>query len=88
MEIYTFGTGPSNLFDDVLKQAQNELTDWHGSKLGVMEMSHRSPEYLSINDDAQEKLRQLMNIPKEFRILFMQGGATLQYSAVPLNLIG
>ncbi|WP_026182285.1 3-phosphoserine/phosphohydroxythreonine transaminase [Leeia oryzae] len=88
MTIFNFSAGPAVLPKPVLEQAQAELLDWHGSGMSVMEMSHRGPEFQSIIDEALADLRELMNIPANYQILFLQGGAQGQFSAVPLNLIG
>ncbi|MCB6185238.1 3-phosphoserine/phosphohydroxythreonine transaminase [Leeia sp. TBRC 13508] len=88
MTIFNFSAGPAVLPRPVLEQAQAELIDWHGSGMSVMEMSHRGPEFQSIIDEALADLRELMNIPSNYQILFLQGGAQGQFSAVPLNLIG
>ncbi len=71
---------------EVLERAQSELTDWRGSGMSVMEMSHRSPEFVSIAAEAERRLRELLSVPQEYAVLFLQGGATGQFSGVPLNL--
>lgn len=83
---YNFSAGPAALPDAVLRQAQQELTDWHGSGMSVMEMSHRGKEFLTIAESAEAKLRDLMRIPDNYRVLFLQGGATGQFAAIPMNL--
>ncbi len=85
--IYNFSAGPSMLPEDVLKSAAENMLDYKGSGMSVMEMSHRSPVYDKIIKDAEASLRKLMNIPDNYKVLFLQGGATLQFSAVPLNLM-
>ena len=87
VEIYNFSAGPAVLPKDVLQQARDELLDWHGSGMSVMEMSHRSKEYLSIAEQAETDLRELLQIPAGYRVLFLQGGATSQFAMVPLNLL-
>jgi phosphoserine aminotransferase len=87
MTIYNFSAGPAVLPKEVLQQAQAELTDWHGSGMSVMEMSHRGKEFMGIHAQAIDDLRELMNIPKNYKVLFLQGGATLQFSMIPLNLL-
>jgi len=72
---------------DVLLQAKEELTDWHGSHLSVMEMSHRGAEFMSIATQAETDLRDLLAIPDDYRVLFLQGGATSQFAMVPINLL-
>lgn len=85
--IYNFSAGPSMLPEAVLNKAAEEMLDYQGSGMSVMEMSHRSPVYDKIIKDAEASLRKLMNIPDNYKVLFLQGGATLQFSAVPLNLM-
>ncbi len=83
---YNFSAGPAVLPLEVLKKAQEELVDWHGSGMSVMEMSHRGKEYMSIHEGAEKNLRKLMNIPDNYKVLFLQGGASTQFAMVPLNL--
>ncbi|MEY4646039.1 MAG: Phosphoserine aminotransferase [Pseudomonadota bacterium] len=83
---YNFSAGPAALPDEVLAQAASEMLDWHGSGLSVMEMSHRSKEFIAIHEQALADLRELLQIPNEFRILFMQGGGIAENAIVPLNL--
>ena len=83
---YNFSAGPAALPDEVLAQAASEMLDWHGSGLSVMEMSHRSKEFIAIHEQAIADLRELLAIPNEFRILFMQGGGIAENAIVPLNL--
>jgi phosphoserine aminotransferase len=85
--IYNFSAGPAVLPRDVLKQAREELLDWHGSGMSVMEMSHRGKEFMSIAAQAEADLRELLGIPDNYRVLFLQGGATSQFAMVPLNLL-
>ena len=70
-----------------MKQAQQEMLDWHGSGMSVMEMSHRGPEYTSIAKKAEADLRELMAIPDDYSVLFLQGGASLQFPMIPMNLL-
>lgn len=86
-EVYTFAAGPAIIHKEVLERAKSELLDWNGLGIGVMEMSHRSPEFTAINQKCNEDLRKLLNIPDNYKVLFMQGGATLQTAAVPMNLL-
>lgn len=86
-EIYNFSAGPAILPAAVLEQARDELLDWHASGMSVMEMSHRSKEYLSIAEQAEADLRELLSIPANYRVLFLQGGATSQFAMVPMNLL-
>lgn len=85
--IYNFSAGPSMLPLPVLEKAASEMTDYNGSGMSVMEMSHRSSVYEAIIEDAEKDLRKLMNIPDNYKVLFLQGGASTQFSAVPLNLM-
>jgi phosphoserine aminotransferase len=87
MTIYNFSAGPAVLPKEVLQQAQAELPDWHGSGMSVMEMSHRGREYMGIQAQAEADLRELMGIPANYKVLFLQGGAHLQFSMIPLNLL-
>ena len=85
--VFNFSAGPAALPLDVLQLAQQELVNWHGSGMSVMEMSHRGKEYMSIQADAEADLRELMGIPANYKVLFLQGGASLQFAAVPMNLL-
>jgi len=85
--VYNFSAGPSMLPLKVLEKAASELTDYQGSGMSVMEMSHRSPVYEKIIADAQAVLREVLGVPDNYKVLFLQGGATTQFSAVPLNLM-
>ena len=87
MTIYNFSAGPAVLPKEVLQQAQAELIDWHGSGMSVMEMSHRGKEFTGIQSQAEADLRELMGIPANYKVLFLQGGAHLQFAMVPLNLL-
>lgn len=82
-----FSAGPATIPTAVLSRAQEELLDWQGRGMSVMEVSHRSKEYLAITEKAEAKLRSLMEIPDNYKVLFLQGGASLQFSAIPLNLL-
>ena len=88
MRAYNFCAGPAALPTAVLEKAQAELLDWHGKGLSIMEMSHRSKDYVAVAEKAEADLRKLMNIPENYQVLFLQGGASLQFSAIPLNLLG
>ena len=85
--VYNFAAGPAAIPEWVLKKAQNEMLDYHGSGMSVMEMSHRSSEFQDIIDTTEARLRRLMNIPEEYDVLFLQGGGSLQFLMVPLNLM-
>ena len=86
--IFNFSAGPATLPLAVLERAGEELTDWHGSGMSVMEMSHRGKEFMGIAAKAEADLRALMNIPDNYKVLFLQGGASTQFAMVPLNLMG
>ena len=85
---WNFSAGPSALPLDVLEQAAREMTDWQGSGMSVMEMSHRGKHFTRIRDEAVADLRELLAVPEDFEILFMQGGATAENAIIPMNLIG
>lgn len=85
--IFNFSAGPAVLPKAVLTQARDELMDWHGSGMSVMEMSHRGKEFMQIAGEAEADLRELMGIPSNYKVLFLQGGAHSQFSMIPLNLL-
>jgi len=85
--VYNFSAGPSMLPEAVLRKASEEMLDYKGSGQSVMEMSHRSAVYSEIINDAEGLLRKVMNIPEEYHVLFLQGGASSQFAMVPLNLM-
>ncbi|WP_339778414.1 3-phosphoserine/phosphohydroxythreonine transaminase [uncultured Methylophaga sp.] len=87
MRAYNFSAGPAMLPDDVMLTAQQEMLDWHGTGMSVMEMSHRGPEYTSIAEQAEADLRELMGISDDYAVLFLQGGASSQFSMIPMNLL-
>ncbi|VAW62088.1 Phosphoserine aminotransferase [hydrothermal vent metagenome] len=86
--VYNFSAGPAALPEDVLKKAQQEMLDWQGTGMSVMEMSHRGKAYISIAEKAEADLREIMQIPSNYKVLFLQGGASAQFAAVPINLMG
>ncbi len=86
-KVYNFSAGPSMLPEEVLAEAASELQDYQGSGMSVMEMSHRSALYMEIINHAEQQLRSLMEIPHNYKVLFVQGGASLQFAMVPLNLM-
>jgi len=86
--VYNFSAGPAVLPEEVLQQAQEEMLDWHGSGMSVMEMSHRGKEFMSIAQKAEADLREIMAIPTNYKVLFLQGGASTQFTMVPMNLLG
>ena len=83
-----FSSGPAMLPEEVLRQVAADMLDWSGSGMSVMEMSHRGEHYMRIHAQAQGDLRELMGIPDHYRVLFLQGGATLQFTIIPMNLMG
>jgi phosphoserine aminotransferase len=85
---FNFSAGPSALPTEVLEEAAAELLDYRGKGLSVMEMSHRSPEFIEIAEAAEADFRDLLGVPDDYAVLFLQGGATAQFAAVPLNLLG
>ncbi len=85
--VHNFCAGPAALPVDVLEQAQKEMLDWQGAGLSIMEMSHRSAEIVAIAEQAEADLRELLNISDDYAVLFLQGGASSQFSAIPLNLL-
>lgn len=85
--VYNFSAGPAVLPEEVLKEAAEEMLDYQGSGMSVMEMSHRSKVYDKIIKDAEADLRELMNIPDNYKVLFLQGGASQQFAMIPMNLM-
>jgi phosphoserine aminotransferase len=86
MRVYNFSPGPAVLPQEVLEQARDELLDWQGTGMSVMEMSHRGKAFISIAEQAEADLRELLAVPKNYKVLFLQGGATGQFAAIPMNL--
>ncbi len=84
--VYNFSPGPAMLPEAVLRRAQGELLDWKGSGMSVMEVSHRGADFIEFAAKSERDLRELLAVPDDYRVLFLQGGATLQFAAVPLNL--
>ena len=87
MRVYNFAAGPSTLPVEVLEEAQKDLLDFNGTGMSIAEMSHRSKAFMAVNDEAQSLLRELLSIPDDYAVLFVQGGASQQFAAVPLNLM-
>ena len=85
--VYNFSAGPAVLPEPVLKEVADEMMDYQGTGMSVMEMSHRSPEFQKIIDDAEQDLRDLMKIPDNYKVLFLQGGASQQFAMIPMNLM-
>ncbi len=88
MRIFNFSAGPAVLPTAVLEQVRDELLDWHGRGMSIMEMSHRGKDFTGVIDEAEADLRELMGIPANYKVLFLQGGATQQFAQIPMNLLG
>lgn len=86
--IFNFGAGPAMLPEEVLLQAQAEMLDWHGTGMSISELGHRGPEFKIVAEQTEADLRELMEIPKNYHVLFLAGGGTTQFAMVPLNLLG
>ena len=86
-KVYNFSAGPAVLPESVLQQAAEEMLDWHGSGQSVTEMSHRGKEFTEIAARAEADLRALLGVPEGYHVLFLQGGASLQFEMIPLNLL-
>ena len=87
-KVYNFSAGPAGLPKAVMEKAQQEFVEWNGLGTSVMEISHRSKEFIKVAEEAEQDLRDLLNIPDNYKVLFCQGGARAQFAAVPLNLLG
>src|SRR5208282_2425729 len=87
MRVFNFSAGPAVLPEPVLRRAAEEMLDWHGSGMSIMEMSHRGKEFMQIADQAEADLREVLAVPADYKVLFLQGGATLQFAAIPMNLL-
>ena len=85
--VYNFAPGPATLPEEVLQQASKDILNWQGLGMGVMEVSHRGKPFMACYEEAVADLRDLMNIPDSYAVLFLQGGATLQFSQIPMNLL-
>jgi phosphoserine aminotransferase len=86
VRVFNFAAGPATMPLEVLDEARAQLSDWRGSGMSVMEVSHRSAAFVATAQEAERRLRELLAIPDNYRVLFLQGGATLQFAAIPLNL--
>ena len=86
--VFNFGAGPAVLPVEALEQAQKELLDFSGSGMSVLECSHRGKEYDAVHTEAIQGIKQILNVPDDYSILFLQGGASLQFSMIPMNLLG
>lgn len=87
-QVFNFSAGPAMIFPEVLQKAQNELTNWLNQGVSVMEVSHRGKYFMELVTQAEKDLREVYNIPDNYRTLFLQGGARGQFAAIPMNLIG
>lgn len=87
-QVFNFSAGPAMLPVEVLRRAEQELCNWHGLGTSVMEISHRSKEFIQVADESEQDLRDLLKIPSNYKVLFCHGGARAQFAAVPLNLLG
>jgi len=87
-QVYNFSSGPAMLPAEVLRRAEQELCNWHGLGTSVMEISHRSKEFMQVAEESEKDIRELMNIPSNYKVLFCHGGARAQFAAVPMNLLG
>ena len=85
--VVNFGAGPAMLPDEILAIAREELMDWQGTGMSIMEIGHRTHDFMKIAQHAEDGLRTLMGIPENYHVLFLAGGATLQFSVVPMNLL-
>ena len=85
--IFNFGAGPATLPEPVLRQAADELLDWHGRGMSIMEMSHRGKDFIGVHAQAESDLRELLAIPKNYKVLFLHGGAAAQFAVIPMNLL-
>ncbi len=87
MRVFNFSAGPAVLPEPVLQRAGDEMLDWHGTGMSVMEMSHRGKEFIGIAAKAEADLRRLLAIPANYKVLFLQGGAIAEYAIIPMNLL-
>ncbi len=85
--VFNFSAGPAVLPEAVLERARAELTDWHGTGMSIMEVSHRGPQFAEVAEKSESDLRRLLELPDDFAVLFLQGGASTQFAAVPMNLV-
>lgn len=85
--LFNFSAGPAMLPEAVLRQAQEELPNWHGAGASIMEMSHRGKEFVSVATEAEKDLRELLGVPNNYKVLFLQGGATTQFATIPMNIL-
>ena len=85
--VLNFGAGPAMLPEEVMLQAQSEFMDWQGTGKSIMEIGHRTDEFRTIANHAEQSLRDILNIPEDYHVLFLSGGATQQFSVIPMNLL-
>jgi phosphoserine aminotransferase len=85
--VFNFSAGPAMIPEEVLERAQSEMLEWQGSGMSVMEMSHRGKDFMGIAEHAEKTLREIMEIPSNYKVLFLQGGASSQFAAAPMNLL-
>lgn len=85
-KVYNFSAGPAMLSEEVLEAAQSEMLDWHNTGMSIMELGHRGPEFKIVAEQSETDLRELMDIPKNYKVLFLAGGASTQFAMIPLNL--
>merc|ERR1719272_758823 len=88
IRVYNFSAGPSQMPVEVLQSLQKNMINWEGCGMGVMEMSHRGKEFVSIAKEAEKNMRDILDVPADYKVLFTQGGATLQFASIPLNTLG
>ena len=86
-KVFNFSAGPAMLPEEVLLQAQSEMLDWRGTGMSIMELGHRGHEFKEVAEQAEADLRELMSIPDNYHVFFLAGGASTQFSIIPINLI-
>src|ERR1700722_4979789 len=86
-QVFNFNAGPAMIPQEVMQQAQGEFLDWCGMGVSVMEISHRSKEFIALAEQTEQDLRDLLNIPQNYQVLFLAGGARTQFSTIPMNLL-
>merc|ERR1719197_1583280 len=86
--VYNFSAGPSMMPVEVLESCATNMLNFEGAGMGIMEMSHRSKEFVKVAAEAEKDLRDVLDVPEEYKVIFQQGGATLQFAAIPLNMLG
>ncbi|MCJ7603861.1 MAG: aminotransferase class V-fold PLP-dependent enzyme, partial [Desulfobulbaceae bacterium] len=86
--IYNFSPGPATLPVEVLHQAAKDIVNYNNKGIGLIEMSHRSKDFMAITEEAENLIRELLSVPQNYKVLFLQGGASTQFAMVPMNLLG